>query len=595
MLVPINLGLDLDTNEQFYLDPSAMKRHTYLIGATGGGKSVALEAILRAVMKEPRRKSALFVIDALGGLSRDLLLWIASKKCPEHVRRRLVYIEPSQHEVVLPIDPLAQAVGDDSYYHVARTIDMVLRAWSSQDLSQMARLMMWSYACGHALAALKLPLRMAEFLLHPGSPEHTAILRKLPDECRYHWQEILTARGGESVRILESTRNRMRPFSKSPQLRRCLGVPGNRFDVERLIKDRHIVIVNLSGRGKLSIQDSSTIGGLMLNEIFESGFRLATTEGRHVVEPTMIALDEFQRFVSPDVEAAIPTVRQAGIQLVLAHQSFSQLEQGDLDLRSMIWQAQNRLMFANHAEDADIVANELAVLGFEPMREKHRIYSQRQLLDGYRREWMRSEGVSSSTGHANVIQSTIGFNQSAGSQQQFHPDDHTMTGYGHSNSEGSSKGESSGHTHTASESRSHNWSEALVPIHRNIQELSSLQYVDFNEQLLEWMKKVRTLQPGYCYGKFANESELRHLKIKFAPVRETKQSQDRVRELIQRNNEQDFFISREEADRIEVRLREELLAPPKIVIQSPLPLPDSKSATDQPESSPDPFRRPAND
>jgi len=42
----------------------------------------------------------------MGNLSRDLLHWIASKHCPEHVRERLLYIEPANSEYVLPFNPL---------------------------------------------------------------------------------------------------------------------------------------------------------------------------------------------------------------------------------------------------------------------------------------------------------------------------------------------------------------------------------------------------------------------------------------------------------------------------------------------------------
>lgn len=50
-------------------------------------------------------------------------------------------------------------------------------------------------------------------------------------------------------------------------------------------------------------------------------------------------MDEFQKFVGPDIEDALPTVCQMGLRLILAHQSFSQLERGDIDLSNMIWQA----------------------------------------------------------------------------------------------------------------------------------------------------------------------------------------------------------------------------------------------------------------
>ena len=158
------------------------------------------------------------------------------------------------------------------------------------------------------------------------------------------------------------------------------GVTESRFDVERMIRERRIVIVNVAKCGRLTQLMGNTIGSLMLNEIFETAFRVASTQGRKAVDPTFIVLDEFQKFIGPDIEDALPTVRQAGLKLVMAHQSFSQLEQGDLDLRSMIFQAQNRLMFANNAEDADIIANELAVLNFDPRIIKDAIY-QREAAD----------------------------------------------------------------------------------------------------------------------------------------------------------------------------------------------------------------------
>jgi len=53
--------------------------------------------------------------------------------------------------------------------------------------------------------------------------------------------------------------------------------------------------------------------------------------------PTFLILDEFQRFVGPDLEPAIPEVRQLGIKLVLSHQSLSQLKRGDIDLTNLIF------------------------------------------------------------------------------------------------------------------------------------------------------------------------------------------------------------------------------------------------------------------
>ena len=98
---------------------------------------------------------------------------------------------------------------------------------------------------------------------------------------------------------------------------------------------------------------ADAIGGFIVNEVLQSAMNMKPSE----VDLTYLLLDEFQHFVGPDLFDAIPVVRQLGLRLILAHQSFSQLVKGDLDLTNIIWQARSRLMFANDAEDADIIAS----------------------------------------------------------------------------------------------------------------------------------------------------------------------------------------------------------------------------------------------
>ena len=187
------------------------------------------------------------------------------------------------------------------------------------------------------------------------------------------------------------------------------GSTTSRFDVERMIRERRIVIVNVARLGRVPEKMGSTIGSLILNEILETASNLTTLYGKKVVDPTYILLDEFQRFAAcPDIEDALPTVRQMGLRLILAHQSFSQLMQGDLDLSHMIWQAQSRLMFANSSFDADLIANELAVLTYDPMKVKHRLVNTKQLITGYRREWLDSEGFTSGSSSSTSDQSVFG-------------------------------------------------------------------------------------------------------------------------------------------------------------------------------------------
>jgi hypothetical protein len=578
-LLPLRIGADLnDHNRSVYLNPDALSRHLHLVGATGSGKTNFILQLLPVLMAEPANPNCIFVIDPMGNLSFDLLRWIAGPWCPDHVRDRLVYIEPARDEVVMPFNPLQTCSEDSRYYHVARSVDLILRAWSAQNLAEQPRLMQWSYKAMTAMAAMKFPIAISRFLLHPGSDEHAALLDRLPDAIRHHWLEILKAKGGEAVRILESVRNRFDPFYEAPQTLRMFGTFQGRFDVERLIRERRIVIVNVAKLGKIPLRLGSTIGGLILNEVFETASNMTARYGRASVEPTYVLLDEFERFVGPDIEDALPTVRQMGLRLILAHQSFSQLQQGDVDLSHMVWQARNRLMFANSFEDADIIANELAVQTFDAMKVKHELWTRRQTVTGYRSVWLTSHTTTDTHADSRIDQRSVGFNSSDSESRP--------SGSGRvtrSDGSGTSHGHTTGSTFADSYGISNGESESLVPIHEDFQELSSVTFESFDEHLRAWQKKVRNLTTGLAYGRFLDDPKLYHLGIEFDPVDETPELATAVEELLQRNFEQDFFISREEADRLAEQERLRLLTPPAIelppqIIDLPPQIPNMKPA-----------------
>ena len=163
-MIPIRIGTNQETGEPIILSPDLFRTHFHLLGATGSGKTNAIHVMLRAILATPRPKCCLFLVDPMGNLSNDLLKWMASDRlCPQHVRDRLIYIEPAHNEVVLPFNPLLHDSEDHLYFQVGRAVEIVLRAWASQNLEEMPRLRHWTFASFFAaavngLAHCRLPL-----------------------------------------------------------------------------------------------------------------------------------------------------------------------------------------------------------------------------------------------------------------------------------------------------------------------------------------------------------------------------------------------------------------------------------------------------
>lgn len=560
----IPLGTDAETNQPVRVPTSAFTTHMHLVGGTGKGKTTALHTMLHSLMMDPLSRDCFIIVDRLGNFSQELLLWMASPQfCTESVRRRLLYICPAREDRVLTFNPLLYDTPAHGYYKVERATEIILRAWESVNIEAMPRLARWTFNAFWAAAQLGLTIADCVHLLMPGSDYHRALLERLPPRLQAEWTEITSARHSEATRILDSSRNRLKPYFESDILRRMFGARTSRLDVARWMRDGRIVLVDLSPRGRLATQLANTIGALLVNEVLATARSLPLGE-RY---PTYLVLDEFQNFVGPDLESALPEVRQLGIRLLLSHQSFAQLKRGDYDLSSMIWQAQSRFIFGVQGEDADLLAHEVATIRFDPDRIKEERYTRRQRVAGHEIRVLSS--WSSAKSSSSEWNKTYGrdWSQNEGVSQGPHILDEVKSrSSGRSDKEGRSEG------YSFSGTDSTGGHETLVPIHEDFMELASRSYVGFEEQRTLWAQKIRLLTRGQCLLRLVDEPAIRLVNVKRSAVgylqldagtlaRQMPQVIDQMNQLVENNFAAPEFVSAVEVDREAEHRLESLLRP----------------------------------
>jgi hypothetical protein len=564
----VPLGNDHRTGQPIRVPKRAFDTHFHFIGGTGKGKTTAIHTLLRPLLRDPADRSCFIIVDRLGNLSEELLLWMASDDfCTDYVRDRLVYIQPSREDIVLPFNPLLYDTQDHGFYKVERTTEIILRAWESVNIEAMPRLARWTFNAFWAVAQLGLTVSDCVHLLLPASPHHKPLMRLLPPALQAEWREIYDARSAEATRILDSSRNRLKPFFESGILRRMFGTVENRLDIASFMREGKIVLIDLAPRNRLASQLANTIGGLVLNEILATARCLPRLE-RY---PTYLFLDEFQNFVGPDIEDALPEVRQLGIKFLLSHQSLSQLERGPYDLTQMIFQAQSRMIFGVQGEDADLLAHELASITFDPDRIKDERYSRRQLVRGHRRVELASRSESASSARSWNEQFGGNWSASSGESRSPQADSATITA-------GSARGgnEAEGHGEQESHTQSFGVHESLVPEYETFSELTNRTYQSFEEQRSVWAREVRNLRTGQCLLRLVDDPQVRLVDVKrSAPgylrhdlagiARHYPQLLEKMQALIEANFSQEIFVAASVVDRqIEQRL-DNLLHPPIII------------------------------
>ena len=567
----ILLGQDRKTGKSVYMPVKALKTHLHLIGGTGKGKTTALHTILQPLMLDCFDEGCFFIFDRLGNFSQELLMWMASEFCTEDVRDRLLYIEPAREDVVLGFNPLLYRTSGEGFYKVSRATDIVLRAWESVNIEAMPRLARWTFNAFYAAAQLGLTIADCVHFLMPGSPYHEQLLQVLPERLRYEWEELVHARSGEAMRILESSRNRLKPYFESDVLRRMFGATKSRLDVERFMREKKIVILNLAPGNRLSTQLSDAIGALILNEVLATARSLP----RGIRYPTYLVLDEFQNFVGPDIESALPEVRQLGLRLLLSHQGFSQLKRGDYDLTAMIFQAQSRMIFGVQGEDAELLAQELASITFDPKRIKEELYSRRQLVTGHG----IMELTSWSDAEAQARQWHQDYGQSWSTRESVARRYDTIDRgvYGQGSDRGSSQREGEGES--TSSTRTHGGHQTLVPQYEQFYELVNRTYYSFDEQRNLWAQAIRNSPTGVAYLRLVDDPNLYEINVRRSTpghlswdmetlVQEFPEALEETDRLVEQNFQSDLFVSPEVIDR-ETHDRLHALLQPKLTVQSP--------------------------
>lgn len=491
------------TKTPFHVPLSSFDTHWHLIGGTGKGKTTAIHTMLHGLLLDPLRQPCVVIVDRMGGLSFDLLRWMASEFCTEDVRQRLVYIEPAREDVVLGFNPLTYDSDAHAFYKVSVAADTVLKGWASQNLEEMPRLARWLFNSFFACALLELTISDAVHLLLPGSDYHAALLSALPPRLQYEWNELRRVSPNEVSRILESARNRLKPYFESPILRRMFGTTTNSLDMLRFMREGRVVLLNLGPLNRVPDQVADAIGGLAIHEVLMA----ARSQPPGLRYPTYLVLDEFQRFVGPDIESAIPEVRQLGIKLVLSHQSFVQLKRGDLDLTTMIFQCQSRMIFGMQGEDADLVAHELASVQYNPRKIKDELYSRRQRIAGHRIAELESWSHGEATVQNWMKQYGQGWNQGENVLHARHVDIRSDSS---SRSSNRSDGQGGGRVSNSSIGTH----ETLVPVHQDFVELMNRTYVTFDEDWHTWGRDIRNAARGRAFIRLVDQPQLFDVAIK---------------------------------------------------------------------------------
>ena len=302
--------------EPFNQTKEDLKRHLYVLGKTGMGKSSFLKMKIQKTLKE---KSCLIVIDPHGDFIDELLPLI-----PESRLHETLLIDPSQTDHAIALNPLEIKDAKQAPLKTAALLQMF------QKLAKGSWGPRLEYVLRNALLTLCLSPNSTLLDLPRILTENQFLKNKLgfikdPELKRFWEKEFMILDKKLKQEWTSPILNKIGPLLSSPLLRNIFAQPKSKLNLEKELQRNSIILIKLS-KGQLGEDISSMLGMIFISLINSSLLRRAhlSPEQRNLVH---LYIDECQNFSTKTLMEMLSESRKYGLALTLANQYLSQHEE----------------------------------------------------------------------------------------------------------------------------------------------------------------------------------------------------------------------------------------------------------------------------
>jgi len=389
---PLLIGKTED-GKRLELTAEDFETHLHGVGASRSGKSKLIEWIAREFV---RRGQGFCLIDPHGSLYDDLLQWLTYLR----PRQQIVLFNPSYQHRIVGFNPFRLRDGALST-QVDRLMRATLKAWGATSTDETPRLERWLRCGFHTVLEERLSVSALELLLgwkYPQVRNHFASRAESP-LIRGEWDKLASyTRPQDFDGQVESTWNRIFRFLSSKELVRLMGVPSNAIDVEQIVEKGQILLVNLQPSPFCSREQVRLVGTLLIDEIW-SVLDQRKRHGAQKPESFFLVIDEFQKYLTPDVADMLDESAKRGLHLLLFHQRLDQLRERDPEAYNAVTtNARLKLVFGGlNREDARTMAEQMFPGQIEFDKVKYFV-EQTKFWPKYTRDVVTSRSSGSSSG-----------------------------------------------------------------------------------------------------------------------------------------------------------------------------------------------------
>ncbi|MCL5431920.1 MAG: TraM recognition domain-containing protein [Patescibacteria group bacterium] len=336
----------------YLLNPDR-RRHVYIVGATGTGKSTLLAQM---VLQDIRAGRGVCFIDP-----HDTYEQIMESLPPERAED-VIYFDVSNTARPFGWNIMESHDEYERHLTVAGFIGLLYKLFDPHQtgivgprLEHSVRNAMLTVMEAEPRGTI---IEVMRILQDPGGPYLQELLPKVNDQIvKKFWTEQIAATSEfHKSETLDYIVSKFGRFVTNKLMRNIVGQSSSSFDFRQAMDEGKIIIVNLA-KGLIGEENSSFMGSLLVPKILSA----ATSRQNIPAEQRRdfyLYVDEFQNFATPDFATILSEARKYALNLTVANQFIAQVEE---DIKNAIFgNVGTKIAFRGGVADAQFLAHEFA-------------------------------------------------------------------------------------------------------------------------------------------------------------------------------------------------------------------------------------------
>lgn len=324
------------------------RRHLYVVGKTGSGKSKLLELLL---ISDILNGQGCCLVDPHGDLAEEILKFIPKERVKD-----VVYVNPADREFPIGFNPLEPVEDYEVKQHLSTFFISIFKKLFAAS---------WNQRMEHLIRYITLALLETPDSNVLGIPRMLSdttfrqrVIKQIKDPVvKGFWtNEFSTSAEQYSREAVVPILNKVGQFIANPVVRNMIGQKKNSLNFEKFMNEGKIVLLNIS-KGRLGDENTALLGAMFITKIQQAALaRAKVPEDQR--RDFYFYVDEFQNFATEAFSSILSEARKYHLDLTMAHQYIAQLPD---DVKATAFgNIGSLIVFPVGGDDAEYLAKEFS-------------------------------------------------------------------------------------------------------------------------------------------------------------------------------------------------------------------------------------------